>query len=111
MVRHSGGSPPRRLHYIPGSYHRIGGQVEKADEFYPIENCKYSAGGFDYDLIIYRQGAQYFASWFCRRCLMLQETSRLRDWNSAKEAAQDAIGAHHFDQHSDPAWNRDWSDA
>jgi hypothetical protein len=84
--------------------------VDKPNACYPIENCKYAAGGFDYDLTIYREGSLYFAGWFCRRCLTRMETPRVKEWNAAKEAAQDAIGAHHFDQHSDPAWNRGWSD-
>ncbi len=74
--------------------------MDKPSDAYPIECIQYTAGGLNYDLIVFRLGAAYYAAWYCRRCLTRTETVTNKEWNAAKEDAQDAIGAHHFDKHT-----------
>ncbi|BBO31575.1 hypothetical protein [Lacipirellula parvula] len=73
--------------------------MANSDEAYPIESCQYTAGGFKYDVTIFRQREKYHAAWYCPRCLTQTETTPCNEWNSAKQDAYDAIGAHHFYKH------------
>ncbi|WP_428304826.1 hypothetical protein [Lacipirellula sp.] len=74
--------------------------MDKSNGAYPIENCGYTAGGDYYDLAIYRQDGAFHAQWCCRRCRTQAATAPRREWNTAKQDAQDAIGAHHFEKHT-----------
>jgi hypothetical protein len=74
--------------------------VGDCNEDYAIERCQYTAGDFKYDVTVFRNGSEYHAAWYCPRCLTRAETLPIDEWNSAKQEAQDAIGAHHFAKHA-----------
>jgi hypothetical protein len=52
-----------------------------------------------YELSVYQRAGEFYASWFCPFCGLIQETSRQEEISRAKSDGMEAITTHHAAMH------------
>jgi hypothetical protein len=64
-----------------------------------VDGERYSIGSLGYDLSIYQDGCDFFASWHCLECSVRVESEHCPSKPITHQAAIDAIQAHHAKSH------------
>ena len=69
---------------------------------FPVDSYRHSAGGANYDVVIYQRGKEFHAAWYCHQCFVRVETDDCLDSGAAKRAAEADIGRHQLVVHRTP---------